>query len=171
MFLYCSLRFWQICCCSAHLIIINTDPPQPTTHSCIQCNYPSAFYYFIFNHVTQQLLASLLLKLDKRQKKKCISLVHMIRHYDCFMNKYLRNFCLPDCNNTNITIIFLRGHIQPMLTTLFSVIQTFLPSMPVIQASRHLHSHYSSSRQLQISHNPPAARKPANYPILTLAVG
>lgn len=68
-------------------------------------------------------------------------------------------------------IIFLGVSIQPMLTTLFSVIQTFLPSMPVIQASRHLHSHYSSSRHLQIRLNPPAARRLANYPILTLAVG
>lgn len=33
-FLYSSLQCWQTCCCSAHLIIINTDPPLPTkTHT------------------------------------------------------------------------------------------------------------------------------------------
>lgn len=32
-FLYWSLQLWQICCCSAHLIIINTDPPLPQTHT------------------------------------------------------------------------------------------------------------------------------------------
>lgn len=39
VFLYSILQFWQICCCSAHLIIINIDPPQPTTH--IQLHTPA----------------------------------------------------------------------------------------------------------------------------------
>lgn len=43
-----------------------------------------------------------------------------------------------------LIIVFVLGYLQPKLNSLFSVIQNFLPSMPVIVVSEHLDSHCSS---------------------------
>lgn len=63
MFLCSSLQFWQICCCSAHLIIINTDPPQTPTHI-PNVTSPPGFYCYIFQPRSPQPSTSHLLSLS-----------------------------------------------------------------------------------------------------------
>lgn len=117
-------------------------PPQPTTHSHIEYNYSSGFYYFIFQPCNLTTFSFSFVETVDMRKKLGHSFVwaHMMTLRLFYEKKTLEEFLLTrlQWSKYHTTKSLYSSTSNPCSPVSCLLTQNFLPSMPVIQVTRHL---------------------------------